>query len=526
MARSSTEILAPARTEIARGRPRAALKELETARAELLSAGDAAGLNEALELARGVSTLAPVDARSRERLLAALEQDIASLAQSGVVLPTPAAPSSAPASAPALYVSYASTLREQALAPARSEIGREETKRALRSLEKARRKLLDRSDVNGLGELLELAQRLPIAKPRHEKARGQLIEATRQNIRFLSRRNALGAGEEWSDPFASAAAPMPTSSRPSPPMTRREILIAACIVIAMAGVVTAWALASRAPQRVAHALKCPTGEEGSPTWSPDGKEIAFAKDGSCGTQITIVPADGGATRELTTGYGVLPNWSPDGRTILYRSKDGFSVVAVRSGEPRLIRSDDGAMGASWSPNGERIAFVHGLAPDPDLGGFHSTLYTMKPDGSGVRRILGHKCNPRTPVWSASGKYLVFACDDGVYTLRPTSKGSHVRLDSLEQLVDCDFSVRPISVSLTTDAKLLAFGWNGVETMELSGNHDPKTFVAVDDPEDATVDVAWSPDGRRLAFSVIDSGIDDGLYVIDRDGSHRRRLVKF
>lgn len=519
MARSSADILALARAERARGRPRAALKELETARLELRAAGDANGLTEALELAREVPTLAPVDRKARELLIAALEQEIAALRPIAASEATTAREAVAPVEAGLPYLSHAAVTGDPSLASAHGQIKRGEISRALRSLEKARRTLVDRSDTIALGELLELAQRLSTSSARDEKKRRELIDAAQQNVRYLSRRKALKAGEEWSDPF-SAAKPKTTSKLPSlPPMSRREILIAAAIVALLAGGITTWALVKRAPQRVAHAIKCPTGEEGSPTWSPDGKEIAFAKNGSCGTQITIVSAKGGPTRELSKKYGVFPNWSPDGRTIVYRSKDGFSLIKVRDGETRLIRKDDGDMGASWSPDGKRIAFVHGLTPDPEYDeGYNSTLYTMRPDGSDVRRLIGHKCNPRTPAWSPRGTYLLFACDDGVYDL-PLKGGRR------SQLVEADFSIWPISVSMSADAELLAFGWDGVEIMRLEGESDPKTLVEVDDLEDAVISVAWSPDGRKLAFSVTGSDYDDGLYVVDRDGKHRRRLAE-
>ncbi len=338
MPRSSVEILSPTRTEIARGRPRAALKELETARAELLANGDREGLGEALELARGIKTLAPTDTKSRERLLAAIEQGVASLALGLPLASAPGKPTAAPG-ADGHFVTHAAISSAPALATAHAEIKRGEISRALRSLEKARRNLLERGNVDELNELLEMAQRLPTEKPRQEKARRELIDAAQQNVRYLSRRDAITAGEEWSDPFAVAEEKTTLKLPSLPPMTRREILIAACIVALLAGGITTWALVKRAPQRVAHAIKCPTGDEGSPTWSPDGKEIAFAKNGSCGTQITIISAEGGQTREVTTKYGVLPDWSSDGKTILYRSRDGFSVVSAQGGEvaPAAIR---------------------------------------------------------------------------------------------------------------------------------------------------------------------------------------------
>jgi hypothetical protein len=96
----------------------------------------------------------------------------------------------------------------------------------------------------------------------------------------------------------------------------------------------------------------------------------------------------------------------------------------------------------------------------------------------------------------------------------------------EQLVKADFSYRPVSVAVTPDFELLAFGRVGVETMEIIEPSDPKTFVVVNGFRDAIIGVDWSPDGRWLAFSIAGSGVEDGLYVIDRDGKHRRRLVRF
>jgi Tol biopolymer transport system component len=183
-----------------------------------------------------------------------------------------------------------------------------------------------------------------------------------------------------------------------------------------------------------------------------------------------------------------------------------------------VRYDDGNLGASWSPDGRRIAFVHGVAGNEVLG-LRSTLYTMNLDGGDVRRLLGHSCNPRTPEWSPSGKYLLFACDDGVYYMR--AKGG-----SLRHLVGVSFRSRPISVSIEPDGRSLAFGWFGLETFSLTKNENPKVLTYQNGWEHATIDVAWAPSGKKLAFSVTGSGSGDGLYVIDRDGSQRRLLVRF
>jgi hypothetical protein len=219
MSQSSAEILSPARTEIARGRPRAALKQLELARAALLANTDVDGLRELLELTRAVHTLAPVDAKARERLLAATGEGIESLG------PGTSAPSGS---------------TERVFAPARAEIERRNFGRALRRLEKDRRNLLYRGDVSGLGELIGLARRIAITKTRQENERKRLIDAAQQDVRYLDRGRAIATGEAWSDPF-SLGKPK-TELLSLPPMTRREKLISVVVVIVLAGAIVALAL--------------------------------------------------------------------------------------------------------------------------------------------------------------------------------------------------------------------------------------------------------------------------------------------
>ena len=124
-----------------------------------------------------------------------------------------------------------------------------------------------------------------------------------------------------------------------------------------------------------------------PTWSPDGRRIAFANDG----QIYLMNSDGSNLVRLAEGaLATAPAWSPDGRTIAYsRLHDGqFGICLVRadvdSSLPTLVGHPRGWNAhPAWSPDGSKIAFVS------DWRAFDIVydLYVMNADGSGLRSLL-------------------------------------------------------------------------------------------------------------------------------------------
>src|SRR5579863_842028 len=74
-----------------------------------------------------------------------------------------------------------------------------------------------------------------------------------------------------------------------------------------------------------------TRQIGRPTWSPDGKSIAFVSNMSGRNNIWLVPADGGFPVQLTVSdqRQTNPAWSPDGKWIAYQSDfDGDEVWDV------------------------------------------------------------------------------------------------------------------------------------------------------------------------------------------------------
>jgi Tol biopolymer transport system component len=104
-------------------------------------------------------------------------------------------------------------------------------------------------------------------------------------------------------------------------------------------------------------------------------------------------------------YYLNPDWSPDGRTILFEStKDGkfglFTIKADGTGLRKLSSGNANDEQARWSPDGLTIVFIS------DEGG-SSQIYIMNADGSGRRRLTDAREFAFLPEFSPSGKQIAF-----------------------------------------------------------------------------------------------------------------------
>jgi len=343
---------------------------------------------------------------------------------------------------------------------------------------------------------------------------------TGTGFRRLSRNRAPGPIEKSKDHYlATEAKKKPPSLRT---LKRTHILGIATAGVLIGGFV--FLTIALSPFLVQTTRVCPSGLLGSPTWSPDGKYIAYAA-GECGTHIYVMPVAGGSARQVTTGRGQQPAWSPNGCTILYRSPAGFSVVPAGGGNPLLLHSDDGAYGAAWSPDGSRIAFTHGQIGDIFALAFTSTLYVMNSDGSNVRRVLGHSCNPGTPAWSPDGTKLAFTCDNGLNVMR-LRDGRPTRIGTGDYAKGLHSTVADSAIpSWSPDGRTIALAnMLGVQLFSADKVERPKTIV-----QGALFSAfagSWSPDGRQLVYSIAstNTGGEASIYVIDGGGGQSRLLV--
>src|ERR1051326_1047096 len=133
----------------------------------------------------------------------------------------------------------------------------------------------------------------------------------------------------------------------------------------------------------AHEIYKPSLQIATPRWSPDGKTIAFIEglmsdEGQTGGDVLVIPANGGNTKNLTSGLQASPaslDWLPDSKTLLIgeniNGRSGFArvsdsgVTQLWSGDEKVTR--DGVISVSLARDGVTTAVIReSFSKPPDV----------------------------------------------------------------------------------------------------------------------------------------------------------------
>lgn len=149
------------------------------------------------------------------------------------------------------------------------------------------------------------------------------------------------------------------------------------------------------------------GNDMFPTWSADGRYIAFVSDRDGNREIYVMKADGteqlNLTHEATEDW--TPAWSPDGTTIAFASyRDAnweiYTMNADGSNPQRLTAMAGADYAPCWSPDGQRIAFQSNRDGNWEI-------YVMGRDGQGLQRLTEDEATDSAPAWSPDGTLIAF-----------------------------------------------------------------------------------------------------------------------
>jgi len=219
-----------------------------------------------------------------------------------------------------------------------------------------------------------------------------------------------------------------------------------------------------------------------PSWSHDGKKIAFASNREGFFHIYVMDADGTNAVQLTNESvpDYYPAWSPDDKRIAFsrelsqQDQDIYVMDADGSNPTNLTNSPSMDACPDWLPDGKKIVF------SSNRSGQGSRLYTMDADGRNVKEInqvdstLPFMC----PAWSPDGKKILFAEGRG------------------------------------TGAELWLCNADGKDRRQLT------TLGALN------TQCVWSSDGKKIAFQHLERGTrGSSLYIMDADGKNPMEILK-
>lgn len=222
-------------------------------------------------------------------------------------------------------------------------------------------------------------------------------------------------------------------------------------------------------------------QDDSPTWSPDGTQIAFWSNRNAQAGIYIMDVYSGAVRRLPLSAGATATnlaWSPDGTRLAFANhfsnQDTIYIVDADCRENcdnrvrRIVNLDANDTAPTWSPDGRELAYVSNWAWSSSW-----QVFLVGADGGNARELTRAGMFSAWPTWSPDGELIAFSSQ------RREARGWQIYVIKAE----CAGLLRVrCAAQRLTDA------------------HDARGL-------------AWSPDGRWIAFSSEFNGMRD-IYLLD------------
>jgi len=314
----------------------------------------------------------------------------------------------------------------------------------------------------------------------------------------------------------------------SGPATRKPrsislLVVCACLALALA--ISGYFLAQRwlhssqptTAQRKLWQLTFEPGLETDPSWSPDGRFVAYSSDQSGNFDIWVRSIGEGNSVQVTSSpaHDWQPNWSPDGLSLVFRSEregGGLFVVPALGGSERKLCGF--GYRPRWSPDGSQVLFDSSAY----IGAVKSKTFVISATGGTPRDVLNdfvpqfvstllvawHPDGSRLSVWGnhrqAGWSFWTVPLNGG-----PPLQS---QIDTSVQSQLKEAGVRFVNFLWLPSANGLIFEGESQGVRNLwKVKVVPSTLRWIDGLERITTgagkdtDIAVSSDGRKLAFSI-------------------------
>jgi TolB protein len=253
----------------------------------------------------------------------------------------------------------------------------------------------------------------------------------------------------------------------------------------------------------------------------DNERIVDTVETRNGKEIYVTDYDGANQMRVTANrrLNVTPSWSPDGRSIAYASyarvHPQIIVSNVYQGTRETLTDEkNSAFMPVYSPDGSRIAFM-------SQRDGNSEIYVMNRDGSGVRRLTNQPAADSTPTWSPTGTQIAFTSDRSgspqIWTM--DSDGLNVR-----RLTFNDSWADRATWSPAPYNEIAYAGRSGPGFDIKIYNVASKETTVLTDGSGSNESPAFSSNGRHLAFASTRLGKWQ-IFTMARDGKGLKQITR-
>lgn len=253
----------------------------------------------------------------------------------------------------------------------------------------------------------------------------------------------------------------------------------------------------------------------------DNERVVDTVETRTGKEVYVGDYDGVNQMRVTANrrLNITPSWSPDGRSIAYSSytriQPQIIVSNVYQGTRETLTDEKtGAYMPVFAPDGARIAFMSQRDGNPEI-------YVMNRNGSSVRRLTNNSAADSTPTWSPSGTQIAFTSDRSgspqIWVM--DTEGLNLRRITVGESWADRATWSPAPFNEIAYAGRSGPGFD-IKIYDVAGG----TTKTITDGAGTNESPAFSPNGRHIAFSSSRTGKTQ-IFTMARDGKGLRQITR-